>query len=282
MGIEIKNLSYTYHDDSDYQALDNISLKIPTHHFNAVIGETGSGKTTLMQHLNGLIKIQQGEIIIDEFDLCANQDVDIKGLRKKVGYVFQFPEYQLFEDTVLKDVAFGPKNFGLSEEEARVQAINSLRLVGIDESLFESSPFDLSGGQKRKVAIAGVLAINPDIIILDEPTAGLDPIASKEMMELLKRLQVEAHKTIVMVTHDLEHVYKYADYVSVLNEGKVLYNGEQKTFFQNDELLGKLSLDLPMEVKLKQLLKAKGFKVKGDCLKTIIKEVAKEVKRHDG
>jgi len=263
MQIEVKNVSYTY-DYSDkvhLKALDNVSFGIEKKDFVAIVGKTGAGKSTLIQMFNGLMIPDEGEIIVDDFIVTKDKKKRSKKLfllRKKVGIVFQFPEYQLFEETVLKDVMFGPKNFGLNEEEAKKVALEALNNVHIPESNFSRSPFELSGGEKRKVAIAGILASNPEIMILDEPTVGLDPIAKLDILNLIGELHNNG-KTIVVVTHDMDVVMKYATKVIVLNDSKLLkVTTPQKLF--NEKGVDKYSLEIPTLYKFKHLLENNGFK----------------------
>lgn len=212
MSIEIRKLSHIYNEGTTFAsvALDAIDLTIQEYCMTAIIGETGSGKSTLVQHLNALLLPSKGEIQINDRIIKADEKPkQLKALRKKVGLVFQFPEYQLFEETILKDVSFGPKNFGASEEEAEQRAKEVLKVVGLDESYYEKSPFECSGGEKRRVAIAGILAMDPEILVLDEPTAGLDPKGARDMMQLFVDIQKNYHKTILLVTHDMEHVLSY-------------------------------------------------------------------------
>ena len=240
--------------------IQGISLRIEDHSFNAIIGTTGSGKSTLIQHLNGLLIPTSGEIIVDEFKVTSNKkkNKNIKQLRKHVGVVFQFPEYQLFEDTVEKDVAFGPKNFGDDEETALNKARAAIKLVGLDETYFARSPFELSGGEKRRVAIAGILAINPDILVLDEPTAGLDPTGAKDIMDLVESLYLGG-KTIILVTHDMDLVLKYATKVFVLKDGTITYEGSPINLF--NEVDETHSIDVPMLYKFIRKLNENGFKI---------------------
>lgn len=285
MPIEFRELSYVYSKDMPYayKALKEINLEIEEGKINVIIGETGSGKSTLVQHLNALLLPSEGELEIAGYTIRANEKTKgLKYLRKKVGLVFQFSEYQLFEETILKDVSFGPKNFGVSEEEAIIKAKEALKLVGIDESMYEKSPLDLSGGQKRRVAIAGILAMEPEIIVLDEPTAGLDPKGSKEMIGLFRKLNKEMHKTIILVTHDNEVVYNYADNVILLSHGEIVLNKDAREFFDDKELLDRLHILKPQIVELKELLNAKGYKIGNEVrdIKALAKAI-KEIKKHE-
>lgn len=262
MSIEFKNVSFQYGVNSpfSFDALKDVSVSFEPGKITAVIGSTGSGKSTLVQHLNGLNKPTEGEVVIFDHKLIANEKPKgLKALRSKVGLVFQFPEMQLFEETVFKDVSFGPSNFGFTEEESLKSVKQALTLVGIDESLWERSPLDLSGGQKRRVAIAGVIASNPEVLVLDEPTAGLDPQGSKDMMALFLGLNQEHNKTIIMVTHDMDHVLNYADNVVVMDKGSCIYQGLAKDFFSDKELLNSLGFVLPRILQLKHLLEEKGY-----------------------
>ncbi|MGL4374761.1 MAG: energy-coupling factor transporter ATPase, partial [Turicibacter sp.] len=209
MDIKFDQVSHIYNINTpmEQRAIFDIDFEVKTNEFVAIIGHTGSGKSTLIQHMNGLLKPTQGKIIIGEHKICADEkNKNLKSVRQHVGLVFQFPEYQLFEETVEKDIMFGPMNYGVSEEEARIRAKETIDIVGLDESILEQSPFHLSGGQMRRVAIAGILAMNPDILVLDEPTAGLDPQGQKEMMTIFKELHEVHHKTIILVTHDMDLV----------------------------------------------------------------------------
>ena len=236
MPIQIDHLYFTYLKNTSMQvdALKDVNLSINEGEFIALVGETGSGKSTLVQHLNGLLLPSEGTVKIDDYVITNKKrhNKHIKDIRKKVGLIFQFPEYQLFEETVEKDVAFGPKNFGVSEEEAIKIAHKYLKLVGIKESYFKRSPFELSGGERRKVAIAGILALENDILILDEPTSGLDRPSSKEIMNIVDKLHKQG-KTIMIVTHDMYLVMKYASRVILMKDGKVEYNGDPITAFTN-------------------------------------------------
>lgn len=282
MSIEFKALNHTYNAKTSfpYVALHNVNLSIREGVFTAIIGETGSGKSTLVQHLNALLKPSSGEVIVDDFVITADKKTkELKRLRKKVGLVFQFPEYQLFEETIEKDIAFGPKNFGMSEEESIQIAKEMVELVGLDESYLNRSPFDLSGGQKRRVAIAGILALNPDILVLDEPTAGLDPQGAKEMMQLFTRLNTEFHKTIIMVTHNMEHIFEYCEDVVVLRKGEIIETCDVHTFFNNYSLMETLKVTPPNIIQFKYLLDKAGFVFNKDNfdLHDIVMQVKEEI-----
>ena len=261
MSITFKEVEHIYSENTPfaYHALKGVNLKITDQSFTAIIGQTGSGKSTLIQHINAFLLPTSGSINIDEYLITAtDKPSKLKPLRKKAGLVFQFPEYQLFEETIEKDIIFGPMNFGVSEEEAKKIAHNVLKTVGLDESYLNKSPFDLSGGQKRRVAIAGILAVNPDILILDEPTAGLDPQGTNEMMSLFKRIN-ESGKTIILVTHDMNHVLQYCDEVVVMNHGKVEKHDTVTNVFKDSEYLNSLGIDLPIITNFIIKLNNQGF-----------------------
>ena len=275
MGITFKNVSYEYSPNSpfSYLALKNVSFEIKKRHLTAIVGQTGSGKSTLVQHLNALLLPTEGSVNILGYELKAKEKAKgLKALRAKVGLVFQFPEMQLFEEDIYKDVSFGPKNFNFSEEETNRSVQTALHLVGIEEELWKRSPLNLSGGQKRRVAIAGVLASNPEVIVLDEPTAGLDPQGSKDMMNLFLNLKNNHDKTIVMVTHDLEHVLNYADEVIQLRHGQVVYQGSKDSFFDQ---LSEEEFVLPKPLKLKKLLESKGFDTKDEVTVEALAQLVK-------
>ena len=259
MAIEVKNLRYVYlpKTPNAVVALDDVSLTIPEHSFAAFIGRTGSGKSTLVQMFNALLLPSEGEVLVDEFQITPKKrkNKNIKNLRKHVSLVFQFPEYQLFEETVEKDVAFGLKNFGMKHDEAIQKAHEALLSVGLDEKYFTKSPFELSGGEKRRVAIAGILAINPDILVLDEPTAGLDDKGARDVMSLVKKMH-EDGKTILIVTHDMELVMRYCDLVFVLKDGKLAYSGSKDSLF--DSIDSSSSIEIPLLYQLAQKLKERG------------------------
>ena len=225
-----------------------------------------------------------GEIeILDKKIIAKEKPKNLKALRKQVGLVFQFPEYQLFEETIARDISFGPKNFGVSEEEALQRTKDVLKVVGLDESYMEKSPFDLSGGQKRRIAIAGILAMDPSVLVLDEPTAGLDPQGAKDMMQLFVRMNKEFHKTVLIVTHDMEHVLSYCDEVVVVKDGQIEKQCDVTTFFENLDLLQELRINPPAIIRLREELRKKGFSIDSSIvdIKELAKAVAKEVKTHE-
>ena len=262
MGISLKNVYYTYQEGSPFegQALSDISLEIKDRSYTAIVGHTGSGKSTLLQLLNGLLCPTQGEIQFDDFVLDRETDQKkMKHLRKKVGLVFQFPESQLFAETVLADVAFGPQNFGVSRERAEDIAKDKLAVVGLNDAIYNKSPFELSGGQMRRVAIAGILAIEPDVLVLDEPTAGLDPAGRKELMALFETLHKNG-MTIVLVTHTMDDVANFADTVYVLKGGNLVLEGSPSSVFQEVEYLQKIQLGVPKITNFALQLQQKGLK----------------------
>lgn len=248
MDIRFEKVSYVYQPNTPFEqrALYDIDLAIEEGSYTALVGHTGSGKSTLLQHLNALLKPTDGKVKIGERLITPDTDnKNLKPVRKKVGIVFQFPEAQLFEETVAKDIAFGPQNFGVSEEEALSLAAEMLSLVGLDESYLERSPFELSGGQMRRVAIAGVLAMQPEVLVLDEPTAGLDPAGRKEMMDIFWQLHKDRNMTIVLVTHLMDDVANFANYMYVLEKGQVVKSGTPHVVFQNVEWLKEKQLGVP-------------------------------------
>jgi energy-coupling factor transport system ATP-binding protein len=251
MEISINRLEHRYMQGTPFErrALYDINLKISDGTFLALIGHTGSGKSTLIQHLNGLLKPSGGSIQIGDTLLKAGgKKQDLKALRKKAGIVFQYPEYQLFEDTVEKDIMFGPRNFGVSESEAKKTAAKVIEMVGLPQTVLQKSPFDLSGGQMRRVAIAGVLAMNPEVLILDEPTAGLDPSGRVEIMELFYGLHERNKLTTILVTHSMEDASRYADEIAVMHKGELYLHGKPGTIFNQRESLQKAGLDVPETV----------------------------------
>ena len=247
MGIALENVSFTYQEGTPLAstALSDVSLTIEDGSYTALIGHTGSGKSTILQLLNGLLVPSQGTVrVFDTLITSTSKNKDIRQIRKQVGLVFQFAENQIFEETVLKDVAFGPQNFGVSEEDAEQIAREKLALVGIDESLFDRSPFELSGGQMRRVAIAGILAMEPAILVLDEPTAGLDPLGRKELMNLFKKLH-QSGMTIVLVTHLMDDVAEYANQVYVMEKGRLVKGGKPSDVFQDVVFMEEVQLGVP-------------------------------------
>ena len=264
MGIILDNVSYTYQEGTPFAsvALSDVSLTIEDGSYTAIIGHTGSGKSTILQLLNGLLVPTEGSVrVFDTLITSTSVNKQIRQIRKQVGLVFQFAENQIFEETVLKDVAFGPQNFGVSVEEAEVIAREKLALVGIDESLFERSPFELSGGQMRRVAIAGILAMEPKILVLDEPTAGLDPIGRKELMTLFKKLHQDGI-TIVLVTHLMDDVAEFANQVYVMEKGKLVKSGKPSLVFQNVEFMERIQLGVPKITRFAQRLANRGVSFK--------------------
>ena len=264
MGIILDNVSYTYQEGTPFAsaALSDVNLSIEDGSYTAIIGHTGSGKSTILQLLNGLLVPTKGSVrVFDTLITSTSVNKQIRQIRKQVGLVFQFAENQIFEETVLKDVAFGPQNFGVSVEEAEAIAREKLALVGIDESLFGRSPFELSGGQMRRVAIAGILAMEPSILVLDEPTAGLDPIGRKELMDLFKKLHQDGI-TIVLVTHLMDDVAEFADQVYVMEKGKLVKGGKPSLVFQNVEFMEKIQLGVPKITRFAQRLAERGVSFK--------------------
>ena len=263
MSITFKEVEHIYAQDTPfaYHALKGVNLNIQKGSMTALIGHTGSGKSTLIKHINALLLPTSGEVNVEDILITAtDKPSSLKPLRKKAGLVFQFPEYQLFEETILKDIIFGPKNFGVSEEEAISIAKKVIKLVGLDESYLERSPFDLSGGQKRRIAIAGILAMDPDILILDEPTAGLDPQGAKEMLQLFKKVNQEG-KTVILVSHDMNQVLEYCDDVVVMNHGQVERHVSVEELFKETEYLTSLSIDLPIITSFILELNKNGFHI---------------------
>lgn len=286
MSIEIKNLEHVYNANTPFShtALKGINLSIPEGKVTAIIGQTGSGKSTLVQHLNGLLIPTAGTLDVCGFHIQPLLKIkDVKQLRKEVGLVFQFPEYQLFEETIEKDIAFGPKNFGTSEEDAAILVRKALQVVGLDESYLDRSPFDLSGGQKRRVAIAGILVLDPKVLVLDEPTAGLDPQGAKEMMTLFMNLNKKQGKTVLLVSHDMEHVMKYCDHVIVLKDGQVRQEADVREFFMHPEYLLEIGINPPSIVRLKMELEKSGFKIDPNILDmdSLVNCISKQVKHHE-
>ncbi len=279
MDIKINNLTHRYKPGTPFErlALKDVNLSIPSGSFLAVIGHTGSGKSTLIQHLNGLLKPSEGTIQVGDLTIAANEKKkQLKALRKRVGIVFQYPEHQLFDETVEKDVMFGPMNFGQSEEAARKTAREMVKLVGLPDEVLQKSPFDLSGGQMRRVAIAGVLAMQPEVLILDEPTAGLDPKGRKEIMDLFRALHDQRKTTTILVTHSMEDAAYYADHIVVMDKGSTYLEGTPAEIFDKRDELQAVGLDVPETVQF--LLKWQGLTKKPMKLSSFtIEETAKAI-----
>lgn len=277
MSIKIENLTHIYNKGLSYEtvALDNVSLKIEDKEFVGIIGHTGSGKSTLIQHINGILKPNKGSIVINGTEITA-KNVKMSEIRKRVGLVFQYPEYQLFEDTVEKDIAFGPGNMGLAEEEIHNRVVEAMELVGLDyDELAGRSPFELSGGQKRRVAIAGVVAMKPDVLILDEPTAGLDPRAHKEIIDMLITLHKRSECIIILVSHNMEDVAKITDRIIVMHNGSVFAEGTPREIYrERDRLLG-IGLEIPQAMLFMKTLEEKGIRLNTDVM--TIEEAVSEV-----
>lgn len=282
MSLKLENISYIYEQGTTSQtaAIKNVNLEIEKGEFVAIIGHTGSGKSTLIQHFNGLEKATEGKVYYDGKNIY-DKDFDIRQLRCKVGLVFQYPEHQLFEENVLKDVCFGPKNQGLSKEECIEKAKEALTLVGVDEELYEKSPFELSGGQKRRVAIAGVLAMEPDILVLDEPTAGLDPAGRDKILNCIKELHDKKHIAVVLVSHSMEDVANYAERIIVMDNGQVMFDDTPKKVFKHYRELEKIGLSAPQITYVMHRLKEQGLDVDTDIInieearKNILKSLGK-------
>ena len=284
MQINLNNIDYTYNKGTVFEkrVLKNVTLKLKERAYNVIVGKTGSGKSTLIEHMNGLLVPNSGEVIVDETIITFPKNKKekkelakkLRGIRKDVAVLFQFSEQQLFETTVLKDIMFAPLNYGVNEEEARKNAIDLVKLVGLSEDYFEKSPFELSGGEMRKVALCGVLALNPKVLILDEPTVGLDYKSREDIMNLIKELQQKRSMTIVLVTHNMDYVLKYADKIFVLNKGELDFSGTAEDLFSNKQILEKNSLDLPEVLKFYEELKSKGINIPFPrCYKEMIKSV---------
>ncbi len=276
MAISLEHVTYIYEPDTPFplKALDNVCLEIPKNQFIAVIGHTGSGKSTLIQHLNGLVKPTSGTIYYDGKDIWS-KDYPLRELRSKVGLVFQYPEHQLFEETVFKDVCYGPRNQGISEEEIKNRAKDALTMTGLDESFYERSPFELSGGQKRRVAIAGVLAMNPEYLILDEPTAGLDPKGRDEILDQVAWLQKERGITVILVSHSMEDVARYAQRLIVIDNGKIRFDQSPKEVFRYYKELEKMGLAAPQVTYLAHALEKRGFRISKNV--TTVQEAKEEI-----
>ena len=278
MSVIVKNLTYIYDEGMPFasKAIDDISFEIKDNDFVGLIGHTGSGKSTLIQHLNGLLKPSSGQIIVNGFNI-TDKDLNLTEIRKRVGIVFQYPEYQLFEETVEKDIAFGPGNLGLDEEEISKRVRKSMEAVGLDYEIYkDKSPFDLSGGQKRRVAIAGVIAMNPEVLILDEPTAGLDPGGRDEIFNLIKKLHRDNNITIILSSHSMDDMAKLAQTIIVMNHGKIEFMGTpREVFTSHADKLREIGLDVPQVLELATKLRQKGFDIRPDIL--TVEEVKDEI-----
>ncbi|WP_294387919.1 energy-coupling factor transporter ATPase [uncultured Clostridium sp.] len=279
MSIKIENLTHIYMPKTPFEkkALDNVNLFIEDGEFLALIGHTGSGKSTLIQHLNGLLEPSSGRILVDNIDI-TNKETKLTDIRKKIGLVFQYPEYQLFEETIEKDIAFGPNNLGLNQEEVRTRVKRSMEMVGLDYETYKNvSPFDLSGGQKRRVAIAGVIAMEPKVLILDEPTAGLDPKGRDDILEQIKILHEKYKMTIVLVSHSMEDVGKLAERIVVMNKGKIALMGKPAEIFKEVDTLENIGLAVPQVTYLMRALREKGFDVSDEIF--TVEQGSKELLR---
>lgn len=279
MSIKIENLTHIYMPKTPFEkkALDDVNLYIEDGEFIALIGHTGSGKSTLIQHLNGLLEPSSGKIIIDDVDI-TEKGVKLSDIRKKVGLVFQYPEYQLFEETIEKDIAFGPTNLGLGQDEILIRVKRAMEMVGLDyEKYKDVSPFELSGGQKRRVAIAGVIAMEPKVLILDEPTAGLDPKGREDILSQIKKLHEEYKMTIILVSHSMEDVGKLAKRIIVMNHGKVALQGEPKDVFKEIDTLEEIGLGAPQVTYLMRELRRRGFNVSDEIF--TVEQCKKELLR---
>ncbi len=276
MSIKLEHVNYIYSPGTAYEkkALSDICLEIPHGEFVGIIGHTGSGKSTLTQHLNGLIRATSGEVFYNGEKIYA-EGYDMRKLRSQVGLVFQYPEHQLFEVDVLTDVCFGPKNQGLTPEECEKRATEALRLVGLKEKYWKSSPFELSGGQKRRAAIAGVLAMRPGVLVLDEPTAGLDPKGRDEILDQIAYLHRQSDMTVILVSHSMEDIAKYADRIIVMNKGKILYNDTPKQVFSHYQELEKIGLAAPQVTYIMHDIREAGFDV--GVTATTVEEAADEI-----
>ncbi len=268
MSVDVMDLTHVYNEGTPFEskALNEVSMHVESGEFIGIIGHTGSGKSTLIQHLNGLLKPQKGTIIVNGLEITA-KDVSLVNVRKKVGLVFQYPEYQLFEETIYKDVAFGPTKLGLDEAEIKKRVYESLEAVGINvEQKKDSSPFDLSGGQKRRVAIAGVIAMEPDILILDEPTAGLDPKGRDEILDQIVKIHSKRKTTILLVSHSMEDVSRVADRLMVMNKGTIELTGTPREIFRHEKRLHEIGLGVPKIVSLLNDLRDKGYDIDPDII----------------
>lgn len=276
MSMKLEHLNYIYSAGTAYEkhALKDICLEIPHGEFVGIIGHTGSGKSTLIQHLNGLLKATDGALYYNGENIYS-QGYPMKELRNQVGLVFQYPEHQLFEVDVMSDVCFGPKNQGLSKEECEERALEALKLVGLKEKYYRSSPFELSGGQKRRVAIAGVLAMHPKVLVLDEPTAGLDPKGRDDILDQIAFLHRQSDMTVILVSHSMEDIARYADRIIVMNKGSVMYNDSPSNVFEHYQELEKVGLAAPQVTYIMHDLRARGLAVRTNV--TTVGEAAEEI-----
>jgi len=280
--IRLENVSFVYGKgtNSEKIAIDNINLTINQGEFIGIVGHTGSGKSTLIEHLNGLLKATSGKIYFNDKNIY-DKKYNLRELRGKVGLVFQYPEHQLFEPTVFEDVCFGPKNLGLDKEEVEIRGKEALSLVGIDESIYKVSPFELSGGQKRRVAIAGILAMKPDVLVLDEPASSLDPKGKKDIFDMISNIHKEKNTTVILVSHSMEDIAEYVDRMIVMNEGKIKYDGSPKDIFKKRYELEEIGLGVPQVTVVLDELRKKGYDIKDNpitvdsatnCIMDYIKE----------
>lgn len=279
MSLKALNISYTYQKKTpfEHKALNNVSVEIPKGSFTGIIGRTGCGKSTLLKHFNGLLTADEGKIIVDDVEADSK---NVRDIRKKVGLVFQYPEYQLFEDTVYRDVAYGLNREKISDEEKKERVIEALKTVGLDESYLERSPYELSGGRKRRVALAGVIVMKPQYLILDEPAAGLDPVGRRKIFSYIKKLQTEQGITIALVSHSMEDMADYADNLIVMDEGVVVTEDTPENVFRKTEMLEKLGLAVPQISKVWEILR-KEFPELPDNIYTV-QGAAEEIKKHMG
>ena len=282
MSIVVKNLSFTYSlgSPNEKKAISNINLTINEGDFLGIVGHTGSGKSTFIQHLNGLIKVQEGEVEVFDIKLtnAKKPKPDLRRLRSNVGMVFQYPEYQLFEDTVYKDVAFGPKNLGLSDEEINLRVKEAIELVGLDyEAIKDRAPFELSGGQKRRVAIAGIIAMKPKVLILDEPTAGLDPSGKEQILQLITHLKKNCSPTIIVISHDIDEITRFATRLIVFNNSEVAFDMPMSQLFKNQKELVEMGLDIPLAVKIAKELRSRGVAISDEVV--TVDDLLKEIVR---
>jgi energy-coupling factor transport system ATP-binding protein len=279
MSIRIEHLNYVYSAGTAFErhALKDINLELPDGQFIGVIGHTGSGKSTLIQHLNGLLKGTSGTVYFNDENIYQ-EGYNMKLLRSKVGLVFQYPEHQLFEVDVFTDVCFGPKNLGLPQEEIEARAYEALRLVGLKEKYYKASPFELSGGQKRRVAIAGILAMNPDVLVLDEPTAGLDPKGRDDILDQIAKLHKERKITVILVSHSMEDIARYVDRIIVMNKGQVMFDDAPRQVFAHYKELETVGLAAPQVTYLMHELKAAGWNIPADA--TTVEEAADAIKAY--